>query len=330
MVYIVVAYSYSCTLDNSNSCCYVESILCMSILQVYFANVFILRSQNDSLMDKLGKIMLRVYKIEEPYGFKSSFSSASLRLLDAETGQFSFSSLFSLQDVGKCPEINWNRQEFYSGERSLFIDVVQNVFSKLGEVTLQPTYKSKVLGDVYTPETDSQSYSQDSQDSHNTLTTEPNSQSLRLPVTNAETGIICNNIGIGDRAVWYGTPDARIRANDSDVLVEWEASKDKSIESVLVEAKFQLKNNSKQIGQVVAAAITHSFTEHYNHEALNSMTPMILLDDNHMVIVLYDCVQDVLIISNKIEYFDENNALMNVGVVVAWLVINHRLGTHSY
>ncbi len=80
----------------------------------------------------------------------------------------------------------------------------------------------------------------------------------------------------------------------------------------------------------MAAAITHSFTEHSNHGALNPMTPMILLDDNHMVIVLYDCVQDVLLISEKIEYFDEDHALIKVGVVIAWLVINHRLGTHSY
>ncbi len=30
------------------------------------------------------------------------------------------------------------------------MDVMQNMFAQLGKVTLEATYKSKVLGDVYT------------------------------------------------------------------------------------------------------------------------------------------------------------------------------------
>ncbi len=270
-------------------------------------------------MDELGKIRLFVYDIETPYSFKSSFSAVRLRVRNTRTGTFSFGSLFCLQDIGLCPEINWRRQESYSCEKNLFIDIVQNIFTKLGEVTLKPTYKSKVVGDVYTPDSED-----DSQNPHNSQKPLTTTKLNYLPVT-GETGIICDNIGIGNRAAWYGTPDARIRANDSDVLIEWE---DES--SVLVEAKLKVQKQKNHIGQAVAAAITHSFTEHSNHEALNSMTPMILLDGNHMVIILYDCVRDVLLVSAKIEYFDEDNALMKVGVVIAWLVINHRLGTHSY
>ncbi len=191
----------------------------MSILQVYFANVFILCSQNDKqLMDELGKIGLSVYGIEEPYAFKSSFSTVRLRVRDTCTGTFSFGSLFCLQDIGLCPEINWRRQESYSGEKNLFIDMVENIFTKLGEVTLEPSYKSKVVGDVYTP--DSQDDSQNPHNSQKPLTT---TKLNSVPVT-GETGIICDNIGIGDRDAWYGTPHARIRANDSNVLLEWEDS----------------------------------------------------------------------------------------------------------
>ena len=44
------------------------------------------------------------------------------------------------------------------------------------------------------------------------------------------------------------------------------------------------------MGQVVATVMTHSFTEHHNHKTLNSMTPTILLDEYHIIILLYDCI----------------------------------------
>ncbi len=145
----------------------------------------------------------------------------------------------------------------------------------------------------------------------------------RLPVRNPTTGIICDTIGIGSRAAWYGTPDARVRANDGMVIIDWQTPDDESGESILVEGKLgKAKMRNEVIGQVVATVITHSFTEHCNHPTLNAMTPMILLDENHIVILLYDCEQDVLLLSKKIPYFDENKKLMDVGVVVAWLAIS--------
>ena len=70
-------------------------------------------------------------------------------------------------------------------------------------------------------------------------------------------------------------------------------------------------------------AIVHSFTEHNNHPKLNSMVPVIFMDGTDVQIVLYDCVQDVLLLSTKVKY-RARKMLDPVGLLVVWLAINHR------
>ncbi len=62
----------------------------------------------------------------------------------------------------------------------------------------------------------------------------------------------------------------------------------------------------KKLPQVVSMAIVHSFTEHNNHPKLNSMVPVIFMDGTDVQIVLYDCVQDVLLLSAKVKYSTQN------------------------
>ncbi len=127
----------------------------MSILQVYFVNVFILQSLSkgqQQLKEKLKDVLFNVHTIEPPYAFKVSFSRVNLHVCETIVPSFSFVSLFSLDEVEQCPTIRWERQK----SKDLFIDVMENVFAKLGEVTLEPTYKSKVVSDAFIPEIDSQ------------------------------------------------------------------------------------------------------------------------------------------------------------------------------
>ncbi len=141
-------------------------------------------------------------------------------------------------------------------------------------------------------------------DSQDSTQPEPRSNigshfSDRLPVRNSETGMRCDAIGIGGLDAWFGTPDARIRSAEGNTVLPWDDSEqeiESDSETILVEGK--LKMLDKHMGQVVATAITHSFTEHHNHQSLDSM---IFLDEYHIMILLYDCCQDVLLISDKMK-----------------------------
>ncbi len=53
------------------------------------------------------------------------------------------------------------------------------------------------------------------------------------------------------------------------------------------------------------------------------MVPVIFMDGNDVQIVLYDCVQDVLLLSTKVKY-RARKMLDPVGLLVVWLAINHR------
>ncbi len=200
-----------------------------------------------------------------------------------------------------CPKVSDWTIKSYSTEKKFFYDVMENIFVTFGKVTLEPNYKSKVVKGV------------DSYEPSRAVverTVAARRLRLALPITNGDTGIACDHLGIGDISAWYGTPDARIVSTSLDnstiVLLAWEHDIDKNEDSdgdsVLVEGKLSI-SGVKHFPQAVATLVTHSFTEFHKHGALNSMVPLILLNNTSFVILLYDCKQDVLLYNTASRYF---------------------------
>ena len=125
---------------------------------------------------------------------------------------------------------------------------------------------------------------------------------------------------MGDRTVWYGEPDGRVRASSgaeeqSTTIVEIRPAKVESDgETVPVEAKV----SSNNLPQAIGTAIVSAFIEHNHHKALNPMVPTILINGEAVVILFYNCEEDLLLLSEPIRYTEDD------GRLVVWLVVNHR------
>ena len=190
-------------------------------------------------------------------------------------------------------------------ENELFYDVVANGLQVLARVTLNNSYK-KFVNDEFVP---------------------PNSD-----VAGSSGGtnrISCELIGIGDRKLWWGEPDACVRPLESDtlhsnstlIIATTLLDEDTDGESSQVEAKQQLTH--AHLPQRVATAIVHSFTQNKRHPGLNPMVPTVPINGSDFRIILYDCSKDVLLVSNPVEYRD-GSKMTPLGTLVLWLTIHHR------
>ncbi len=252
--------------------------------------------------EQLRAIKFTALKLQTPYSFGVSFSRVPIKIQKDIRYVFSFSDLFITENISECPKFDCRLKNHTTAEATLFFNVANQFLSKLGDVT---------LGLEHT----------------NRLAKHRDDTGLR---PNIET----DAIGIGDVDIWYGNPDARIKANESQTVLladEGDAvdvdddddDDDPSSdgENIVVEAKQEIKK--KNLAQLASTAIVHSFTEHNNHPNLNSMLPVLLMDGTYVQIVLYDCVQDVLLLSAKVRY-RVRKMLDPVGLLVVWLAINHR------
>ena len=197
----------------------------------------------------------------------------------------------------------------------MFYDVVTNCLQDLGRVTLNPDYKSFFV-DEYLPSSSADSSSEHVGDS----------------TGSSGERVTWGPIGIGDRMLWWGQPDACVRPLDSanplasTLVVATSPDPDESDsetdgESSQFEAK--LKVTSAHLPQAVATAIVHSFTQNKRHPQLNPMVPSVLIDGSVFRIVLYDCCKDILLVSDRVTY-REGNKMTRLGTLVLWLIINHR------
>ena len=141
---------------------------------------------------------------------------------------------------------------------------------------------------------------------------------------NDSNGITIDHIGLGcNRTTWYGTPDARL-STDCNVLLSNCDDDDDGDESdggsMLVEVKRKAQSSSQAIG----TAVLSSFTEHSLHPSQNSLVPTILINCYTTQIYLYDCVSDILLISESVEFKTKEDRVTKSGILFLWLFINHR------
>ena len=147
------------------------------------------------------------------------------------------------------------------------------------------------------------------------------------------TQIPAEPIGFGSQKTWYGTPDLRIHGcvcvstsgvdkdegeSDSDESDgdELDDSSDASLSSISIEGKVK--------SQLVATAVTYSFTMASIQPTLNTLVPTILLNRVSFQICLYDCETDLLLISGPKCLVTTRGCLSESGVLLLWLCVNHR------
>ena len=145
-------------------------------------------------------------------------------------------------------------------------------------------------------------------------------------------------IGFGSQKTWYGTPDLRIHScvcvstsgvdkdegesdsdeSDGDELDgdELDDSSDASLSSISIEGNVK--------SQLVATAVTYSFTMASIQPTLNTIVPTILLNRVSFQVCLYDCETDLVLISGPKRLVTTRGCLSKSGVLLLWLCINHR------
>lgn len=179
-------------------------------------------------------------------------------------------------------------------------------------------------------------------------------------------GATSRHMGIGNRAVWYGSADFRVdtcnfvptclkltEEGHEDYSDDEEVEKSQSTTaalagefscrkegnessmnenssdeellssaSTLFEGKPKI-NFREHIGQLVATAVVSSFTEHNLNPSMNPVVPTIWINRNAFRICLYDCVNDVLLLSQP-KSLTTKGTISRTAMLIMWLIVHHR------
>ncbi len=130
--------------------------------------------------------------------------------------------------------------------------------------------------------------------------------------------------GIGSLNTWHGQPDARLRGSSSssvDVVgVEDEDEGETDAASVILETK----RSTKKMSQIIGLSVVSSFTEKKLHPSDNPLVPTILVNCRSVRVILYDCMEDVLLVSDKVNLLDYKGQMLADATLFLWLFLNHR------
>ena len=137
------------------------------------------------------------------------------------------------------------------------------------------------------------------------------------------------HLGIGnDSTTWYGTPHGRIRGHSSSSDVSFVCDENEAYDSESsassssgTSSTFEVK---KHASQAIGTAVTSSFVENNLHRKLNPLVPCLLLNCYTVQVYMYDCVNDVLIISDKITFRQDDDTIQKSALLFIWVFINHR------
>ena len=110
-----------------------------------------------------------------------------------------------------------------------------------------------------------------------------------------------------ESATWYGSIDARLRGHAYDfegdeVVLVCDSDDDDGSETDGATTVLELKRKSRGLSQAIGAAILASFTERKLHPQLDPLYPCILLNCTAVKFIFYDCKNDYLVITDRINY----------------------------
>ena len=154
-------------------------------------------------------------------------------------------------------------------------------------------------------------------------------------------------LGMGHPSSWHGWPDMvagetpPAAGNTPIVLATTEKAEEESTES---EPESESEEDSRDVeqsqeavvevkrrgltgvlNQLVAQTVVFSYTMGNRHPDLNSMVPGIAINAQEYKIVLFDHVNDLLLITRALPYKKfESSAMDDAGILLLWVVLNHR------
>ena len=138
----------------------------------------------------------------------------------------------------------------------------------------------------------------------------------------------CGDLGIGcNHSTWYGTVDGRLRGCSSSftplVTIGEDEDEDEDEHSDGSSFVMEIKTRIKQDSQAIGSVVLSSFIEHNLHPSLNPLVPCILINCYTLKVFLYDCISDVLLISESIP-FRNGDVVKEECILLLWLFVNHR------
>ena len=80
----------------------------------------------------------------------------------------------------------------------------------------------------------------------------------------------------------------------------------------------------QHMSQLITTNVVSSFGEHNLHKQENPIVPSLMLNSHWVAVSLYDCINNYLIVSERIDLYDEEWVLKDSVLLFIWLFINHR------
>jgi len=269
----------------------------------------------DDLVTNVKDVSFYFYQVTENFNPTSSFSRIELNMapfksIDGAHIGIKAEELYKLNQItitgenrdaihfiSTCKDIPWPPVTPTS-EHAAFIEISRKIFAPItgnNEVILDRTYRS-YLKDLGT-----------------------------------NSGLTSDSIGCGSSDTWHGSPDARVRGTEvigHDFIDADDGSdKDEEISDTrndISTGTTKLRSQTKHLQQLVATCVVYSFIENNLHKQLPSIVPCILIDPNGFSICFYDCIDDILLISQIVQLQSTTNSLSSSAVLLLWLTINHR------
>ena len=91
---------------------------------------------------------------------------------------------------------------------------------------------------------------------------------------------------------------------------------------ISLEGKLRIVDRAN-LPQLVSTCVVNSFTEARLNPKLNPVVPTILFDRFTFMICLYDCLNDILLISDP-RPLTTKHGISRTAMLLLWLTVNHR------
>ena len=276
----------------------------ISHVSVSVSNIFVTDKEAMVLYQKLDDIKVGVCKIFRSFSCTSTLSS--LKLNYKQTGKTKMSSLFS-DFEHKCLTSPSKNDE--SAVKMLIALLDKRIRIEITSIALEDEVTREVVSKVLEPLT--------------ALITLERRRHRYWVEPEGNDKIIVGDLGMGTKEeTWYGTIDGCLRATSGEVPLISDPQDE--LETDGASTSLEMKRRAQKLSQVIGTAVLSSFVGNNRHPELNPLVPCILLNCCTAQYVFYDCINDVLLISEKVDLFDDHNRVSGQAKFILWLIINHR------
>ncbi len=95
----------------------------------------------------------------------------------------------------------------------------------------------------------------------------------------------------------------------------------------IVEAETETNISRKNLSQGCSMDIVNSFIEHNLYGDANPLVPTLNKWSEVRTYILYNCINNVLLVSNKVQYVshDGDGGILKSAALLIWLTINHQV-----